>query len=86
VRRFDGADTWTFIDAAGGRPSDAELASTVERMESRLSTLEPASARALMDHYTSLCRRFEEDLGATGRDAALARSGALMLVQAATRD
>ena len=54
-----------------------ELISTVERMEARL----PAHPE-LRRVYEGLVPRFEKDLGASPRDVALAKSAALMVVQA----
>lgn len=55
---------------------EEELRETVERMEARLRD----TAGGLMDAYDSLVPRFQADLDE--RDALLARSAALMLVQA----
>jgi len=57
--------------------SPEELISTVERMEARL----PAHPE-LRRVYEGLVPRFEKDLGASPRDVALAKSAALMVVQA----
>ena len=58
-------------------PADeAELRETVERMEARLR----GTAGALMQAYDSLVPRFRADL--EERDELVARSAALMLVQA----
>ena len=56
--------------------SEAELAATVARMEARLS------ASQFWSLYRTLALRFENDLSASPRDTALAKSAALMLLQA----
>ncbi|POZ60724.1 hypothetical protein [Chromobacterium alticapitis] len=57
-----------------------ELAETVARMEARLGGDENTEVQALLAHYRQLLPRFNQDL-ADPRDAALAASAALMLVQ-----
>lgn len=62
--------------------TEAELRSTVERMEARwLHSAVPAVA-ALIAEYPRLCAQFEVDLGAAPRDVLLAKSAVLMLIQA----
>lgn len=61
---------------------EAELQATVHRMESRLRADAHPEVRTLFRLYEALCPRFEEDLSPHGRDIALARSAALMLIQA----
>ena len=56
--------------------SEAELTATVARMEARLS------ASQFWSLYRTLALRFENDLSASPRDTALAKSAALMLLQA----
>lgn len=62
--------------------STAELDATVVRMEARLSSLPNAGTAHLLKLYAQLVLRFDQDLGTSPRDVALARSAALMLVQA----
>lgn len=62
--------------------STAELDATVARMEARLSSLPKAGTAHLLKLYAQLVLRFDQDLGTSPRDVALARSAALMLVQA----
>lgn len=78
VRRFDGADTWTYLDDPAPAATAQELAATVARMEARLLHSPSAGACA----YRALAARFEADLAPSQRDIALAKSSALMLVQA----
>ena len=64
-------------------PADIdELLATVARMEARLFTHLDPQVRNLMAVYRQLVPRFEADLSASERDIALAKSSALMLVQA----
>ena len=58
-----------------------ELTETVERMEARL-----AAHPELRRVYQDLVPRFEQDLGASLRDVALAKSAALMVVQALAKN
>jgi hypothetical protein len=69
--------------AAVASASEEELASTVQRMETRLSVIESAPVPGLMRLYRQLAARFEKDLAACARDLSLAKASALMLVQAA---
>lgn len=62
-----------------------ELAETVERMESRLSRDEAVLVRRMWRLYEDLAPRFERDLRASARDVVLAKSAALMLIQAAAK-
>lgn len=62
--------------------STAELDATVVRMEARLSSLPNAGTTHLLNLYAQLVLRFDQDLGTSPRDLALARSATLMLVQA----
>ncbi|MDD5332295.1 MAG: DUF4440 domain-containing protein [Rhodoferax sp.] len=84
-----GATGWQLVHHQGTpEPSDpeqlstAELDATVVRMEARLSSLPKAGTAHLLKLYAQLVLRFEQDLGTSPRDVALARSAALMLVQA----
>lgn len=63
-------------DAAQAPVSAEELQATVARMEARLS-----GSSDLWGVYQSLKPRFERDLAASARDAALAKSAALMVLQ-----
>jgi len=60
-----------------------ELAATVQRMESKVFASGSASKPELLQHYSSIAKRFEQDLAAWPRDLLLAKASALMLVQAA---
>lgn len=66
-------------------PSQEELVSTVERMESALSAAQAPQVVELLAAYRNLIPRFERDLGASARDTWLARASALMLLQAVHR-
>ncbi|MGC0152370.1 hypothetical protein ACPRNU_07935 [Chromobacterium vaccinii] len=57
-----------------------ELRATVTRMEARLDEHDDDEVRALLVHYRRLLPRFNQNL-ADPRDAALAASAALMLIQ-----
>ncbi|MEO9386028.1 hypothetical protein [Chromobacterium phragmitis] len=57
-----------------------ELTATVARMEARLGVSESQEVQTLLTHYRLLLPRFNQDL-ADPRDAALAASAALMLIQ-----
>ena len=59
----------------------ADLLATVERMEARASAQNDPSLAESRRLYAELAKRFEADLPAP-RDAALAKSAALMLLQA----
>lgn len=61
--------------------SKAELQATVARMELRLQSL-AQEAPDWWSSYQQVARRFEDDLGASTRDAVLAKASALMLLQA----
>lgn len=61
---------------------EGEIQATVRRMEARLSAEEHPEIRELFRLYQQLCLRFEEDLSPHSRDIALAKSAALMLIQA----
>jgi diadenosine tetraphosphate (Ap4A) HIT family hydrolase len=67
-----------------GAVSLEELIATVARMETSLSLNEQPLPRRLWDFYERLVPRFERDLKGSARDVALAKSAALMVVQAAT--
>jgi hypothetical protein len=69
--------------ASAAEAGETELASTVNRMESRLSALDSAPVRSLMQSYRQVAERFERDLSVCQRDVLLAKASALMLVQAA---
>ncbi|MFB0823985.1 hypothetical protein ACEU07_01695 [Chromobacterium violaceum] len=58
----------------------AELTAIVGRMEARLCQSENREVQTLLAHYRQLLPRFNQDL-ADPRDAALAASAALMLIQ-----
>ena len=62
--------------------SEEELRSTVERMEARLATLADPSLIEPRRIYAELAPRFEQDLGASTREVVLAKSAALMVLQA----
>ena len=67
--------------------SEAELQATVERMERRwIGETKSPAVSVLVAAYPLLCARFEADLGASRRDVLLARSAALMLIQAVAAD
>jgi Protein of unknown function (DUF1653) len=70
---------------AAASATESDLAATVQRMEARLSASNSAAVQQLMPHYHQLAVRFEQDLAARERDVLLAKSSALMLVQAATQ-
>ncbi|SUX54541.1 hypothetical protein [Chromobacterium vaccinii] len=57
-----------------------ELSVTIARMEARLGAHGDEEVRVLFAHYRQLLPRFNQDL-ADPRDAALAASAALMLIQ-----
>lgn len=61
---------------------ESELRSTVERMEQRWVHAPPPALAELASAYKEVCQRFEADLGSSARDVALAKSAALMLIQA----
>ncbi|MEO2217940.1 hypothetical protein ABGV49_12820 [Chromobacterium vaccinii] len=61
-------------------PTLEALSATVARMETRLDAHGDEEVRALLAHYRQLLPRFNQDL-ADPRDAALAASAALMLIQ-----
>ncbi|TFW02979.1 hypothetical protein E4K72_13240 [Oxalobacteraceae bacterium OM1] len=63
-------------------PSLDDIADTVRRMEARLQ--DAPQAQSLFEHYTLLNARFAADL-ADPRDAQLACSAALMLIQETVR-
>ena len=63
--------------------SEAELVTTIARMEMRLGAVKNPAVESLMFHYFSVAKRFESDLASSHRDIALAKASALMLVQAA---
>ncbi|MBI5719670.1 MAG: hypothetical protein HZC37_18530 [Burkholderiales bacterium] len=58
-----------------------ELVRTVTRLEARLASIEHEAVREAFALYRSLVARFEDDLGPSARDVALAKASALMLVQ-----
>jgi len=62
--------------------SEEELRATVERMQARLAVLADPSLIEPRRIYEELVPRFEQDLGASPRDVALAKSAALMVLQA----
>ena len=62
--------------------SEEDLRATVARMEARLAALADPSLIEPRRIYGELVPRFERDLGASPRDVALAKSGALMVLQA----
>jgi len=62
--------------------SEEELRATVERIEARLAALADPSLIEPRRIYAELAPRFEQDLGASPRDVALAKSAALMVLQA----
>ncbi|MGY8626451.1 hypothetical protein [Chromobacterium violaceum] len=57
-----------------------ELSAVIARMEARLDAHGDEEVGALLAHYRQLLPRFNQDL-ADPRDAALAASAALMLIQ-----
>jgi len=60
-----------------------ELEDTIRRMEAKLS--QPTAARSVREAwqaYVRLVPRFERELGFSRRDVALAKSSALMVIQA----
>lgn len=63
-------------------PAAAELLATVSRMEARLATDPSTHVQDQFARYRVLTARFDAELGASPRDVALAKSAALMLVQA----
>ena len=67
------------------RVPESELAATVVRMEANLACSSKEQVVGLLTHYRALVPRFENDLGASSRDVLLARSAALMLIQAAAQ-
>lgn len=71
--------------AAGAPANVAELAATVQRMETQLSASASATVQKLVQVYRQLAERFQQDLSPRERDILLARASALMLVQAAAR-
>src|SRR5438309_3878445 len=62
--------------------SEEQLRATVARMEARLAALADPSLIEPRRIYGELVPRFERDLGASPRDVVLARSAALMVLQA----
>ena len=62
--------------------SEEELRATAERMEARLAALADPSLIEPWRIYAELRARFEKDLAGSPRDVALARSAALMVLQA----
>ena len=62
--------------------SEEELRATVARMEARLAVLADPSLIEPRRIYAELAPRFETDLGVSARDVALAKSAALMVLQA----
>ena len=62
--------------------SEEELRATVVRMEARLAALADPSLIEPRRIYDELVPRFEHDLGDSPRDVALAKSAALMVIQA----
>jgi predicted enzyme related to lactoylglutathione lyase len=66
--------------------SREELEASVARMEARAAAALDPSLQELGSIYRELAARFEHDLGAASRDAALAKSAALMVLQAAARE
>jgi len=62
--------------------SEEELRATAERMEARLAALADPSLIEPWRIYEELRARFEKDLAGSPRDVALARSAALMVLQA----
>lgn len=62
--------------------SEEELRATVERMEARLAVLADPSLIEPRRIYEELRARFETDLAGSPRDVALAKSAALMVLQA----
>jgi predicted enzyme related to lactoylglutathione lyase len=62
--------------------SEEELRATVERMAARLAALADPSLIEPRRLYAELSARFEKDLAASTRDVALAKSAALMVLQA----
>ena len=62
--------------------SEEQLRGTVDRMEARLAALADPSLIEPRRIYAELAPRFENDLGASARDVALAKSAALMVLQA----
>ena len=62
--------------------SEEELRATVARMEARLAALADPSLIEPRRIYDELVPRFEQDRGAAPRDVALAKSAALMVLQA----
>jgi hypothetical protein len=55
--------------------------STIGPMEARLSLHRGTEVKERFRLYTELAPRFERDFGATERDVAVAKAGALMLIQ-----
>ncbi len=62
--------------------SESDLEATVLRMEERLRQDENPEVQELLRLYSALSQRFAADLSPSRRDIALARSAALMLIQA----
>ena len=65
--------------------SREEIEATVARLQARAAAELDPSLKELWTIYQELAPRFEQDLGAVSRDAALAKSAALMVLQAAAR-
>ena len=59
-----------------------ELVRTVTRLEARLASVDHEAGRKAFALYRTLVARFEDDLGHSARDVALAKASALMLLQA----
>jgi predicted enzyme related to lactoylglutathione lyase len=66
--------------------SREELEATVARIQARAAGEPDPSLQELWTIYQELAARFDRDLGAASRDAALAKSAALMVLQAAARE
>jgi predicted enzyme related to lactoylglutathione lyase len=66
--------------------SREEIEASVARMEARAAAEHDPSLQELWTIYRELAARFEGDLGAGSRDAALAKSSALMVLQATARE
>lgn len=62
--------------------AQAELQATVVQMESQLGAMSSPEVAAVLALYRELVPRFQAGFTASSRDVALARAGALMLVQA----
>jgi predicted enzyme related to lactoylglutathione lyase len=62
--------------------SEEELRASVERLATRLAALADPALIEPRRIYAELASKFEHDLGASPRDVALAKSAALMVLQA----